>query len=89
MSYIRTKEYIEKLRKSNLEYFKNTDKTILQQRWNNISEAKKQRLTQEEIQKLEPYLKLGYVKDKRLLLKKAGVNRSYRLLDRYIKENPE
>lgn len=84
-----TQEEAEAIRQRNLAYYRTANKEVLQKRWNNISNAKKQRLTSSEILKIEEHLKLGYVKDKKLLLKKAGINKSYRLLDRYIEENPE
>lgn len=71
-------------------YYKNTSIEILQKRWDKIGESKKVHLTNEEILRIEEILKLGYIRDKNLLLKLAKIeNKSYKALNNYIKSNPE
>lgn len=71
-------------------YYENTPLDVLQQRWDNIGAAKKVRLSPEELDRIEEVMYLGYVKDKKMILKTANViGKSYKALNNHINENPE
>lgn len=85
-----TKEQNEALVERSKNYYKNASKEDLEKRWNNIGKAHKVYLTEEEIKKLEEILFLGYIKDKKMLMKVAGIeNKSYKALNNHIEDNPE
>ena len=75
------------LREVNLKYYKETPIEVLQKRWKNISIAREIHLDEEEIIKLKEYLTLGYVKDRKILIRKISKNKSPKALNNYKKYN--
>lgn len=72
-----------------LNFYKNNPIEVHQKRWKNIAKANEVHLTNEEIKKLEEYLELGYIKDKKKLMKAAKISKSYKALNNYIRDNPK
>ncbi len=90
ISVPRTKEQTKVIKERTLKYYQDTPIEILERRWENISKANKVHLTEEDILKLEEILSIGYVKDKKILFKVAGItDKSYKALNNYIRDNPE
>jgi hypothetical protein len=90
VSVLKTEEQIKRIKERTLKYYQETSKEILEKRWENISKANKVHLTNEDVLKLEEVLVLGYVKDKKLIMKAANiVDKSYKALNNYINENLE
>lgn len=70
-------------------YYKNTNNEILKEKYNKISKHHKLKITDEIKHNIENILKLTYVLDKSLIIKKTGSVHSYKLLNNYIEEFPE
>ncbi len=88
VNVVKTESQIKALKERTLQYYKDTPKEVLEKRWKNIGKANEVHLTEEEIKRLEEYLELGYIKDKKMLMTSANIPKSYKALNNYIRDNP-
>jgi G:T-mismatch repair DNA endonuclease (very short patch repair protein) len=87
--HFQKESYKKTLSERVLKYYEETPKEIKQKRWDKIGRAKAKFLTSEDVEKIEEVLSLGYISDKRLIMKLANCQKSYKILDKYIADNPE
>lgn len=85
-----TEKHIENSRLGLLNYYKTTDPSGRKDRNRKIREARVKKFSEEEITKITAILKLGYVIDGDIVLKKAGIfDKSSKILKNYKKQHPE